>query len=91
VRGGSRRLTRDLGRRIAELRASRDLTQEEFSERLRVSLKYIQRIEAGSENLTVDSLYRLAMKLRVPVIALFEPPSTRQVRRGRPPKRTAEG
>ena len=79
-------MIKDIGRRIAEVRASRNLTQDQFSERLRVSLKYLQRVEAGYENLTVESLYRLAIKLRVPVVALFEPPARREVRRGRPPK-----
>ena len=84
MRGGSRRLIKDLGRKVAELRIARGLTQERFAERLGVSLKYVQRIEAGSENLTVESLHRLATKLRVTVIALFEPPLVREVRRGRP-------
>lgn len=88
MRGGSRRLIKDLGRKVAELRVARGLTQERFAERLGVSLKYVQRIEAGSENLTVDSLHRLATKLRVTVITLFEPPLVREVHRGRP-KRTS--
>lgn len=84
MRGGSTRLIKDLGRRIAELRAARNWTQENLSTRLNVSLKYLQRVEAGYENLTVDSLYKIATKLRVDVADLFTPPASREVRRGRP-------
>lgn len=80
-------MIKDLGRRIAELRAAHDWTQDDFSVRLNVSLKYIQRVEAGTENLTVDSLYKIAMKLRVEVVDLFTAPVDREIRRGRPPKR----
>lgn len=90
MRGGSTRVIKDLGRRIAELRVARDWTQDDLSTRLNVSLKYLQRVEAGYENLTVDSLYKIAMKLRVDVADLFAPPTTREVRRGRPPRRRVE-
>lgn len=78
---------RDLGRRIAELRAARGLTQEQLAERLDVTFQYLQRIEAGRENLTVRSLVRLATALEVLVADLFAPPESREVRVGRPPSR----
>ena len=69
---------------------SRGMTQEQFAEKvLRVSLKYAQAVEAGRENLTVESLVKLANKLRLPVARLFEAPETRQVRPGRPRVRTS--
>jgi transcriptional regulator with XRE-family HTH domain len=80
-----RRILKDIGRRIAEVRISRGLTQEQFAERvLGVSLKYCQAVEAGRENLTVASLVRLANKVRVPVAHLFKAPVSRVVRSGRP-------
>ncbi|MCL4750433.1 MAG: helix-turn-helix domain-containing protein [Myxococcales bacterium] len=84
------RLHRDLGRRLAELRQSRGLTQQAFAERLDVSLRYVQSVEAGWENPTVGTLEKLAKALRVPVAELFASPASRAVRRGRPVKRRAE-
>lgn len=76
---------RDVGRRIAELRAAQGWTQEQMAEALDVNLPYLQRIEGGRENLTVRSLARLAHVLGVRVGALFEAPTDRTVRGpGRP-------
>ena len=80
-------VAKDVGRRVAEIRAERGLTQERLAEALNVSPKYVQRIEAGRENLTIESLVRIANHLRVKVGALFERPATRVVRPGRPPTR----
>ncbi len=85
------RVLKDLGRRIAEARTDRGLTQEAFAEEvLGVSLKYLQHLEAGRENLTVASLVSLAARIGCGVPDLFAPPRSRQVRRGRPPKPCAE-
>jgi transcriptional regulator with XRE-family HTH domain len=78
-------LIRDVGRRIAELRADHGLTQEQFAEALRRSKGQVQRIEHGELNLTIRSLLLLADSLGVTVADLFAPPRSRQVRRGRPP------
>lgn len=75
---------RDLGRRVAELRADLGLTQEALAEKLDVTFQYLQRIEAGRENLTVRSIVRLAGELGVPTSGLFEAPKSREVRVGRP-------
>lgn len=64
------------------------MTQERFAEEvLGMSLKYLQAVEAGRENLSVISLVKLANLVRVRVSDLFNPPATREVRRGRPPRR----
>lgn len=76
----------DVGRRIAELRRRRAWTQEEMADRVGVSLKYLQRIEAGRENLTIRSLVRVATVLDAKPRDLFLSPRARVVRRGRPPK-----
>lgn len=79
------RVLRDIGRRVAEIRRRHEMTQERFAEEiLTVSLKYLQAIEAGRENLTVASLVKLANLVRVPIAELFAPPETRVVRKGRP-------
>lgn len=76
-------LRKNVGRRVAELRVQRGLTQERLAERLGVSIKYQQTVEAGGENLTLDSLARLAAALAVPVTALFAAART-SPRPGRP-------
>jgi transcriptional regulator with XRE-family HTH domain len=67
---------REVGRRIAELRAPLKLTQEALAERLGVSDKYIWRVEAGRQNLTIESMVRIARALRVPIASLFDHPRT---------------
>jgi transcriptional regulator with XRE-family HTH domain len=78
---------RDLGRRVAELRAARELTQEALAETLDFTPRYLQRVEAGRENLTLGSLVAIANALGVPLAELLEPPTDPQVRVGRPPVR----
>lgn len=73
-----RQLLRDVGRRIAEARAERGLTQEALAARLSMSDRYLRRIEAGEINLTLVSLARIARKLRVPLSALLEAPRQRR-------------
>jgi transcriptional regulator with XRE-family HTH domain len=80
-------LLRRIGRRIAELRGERELTQEEFAGRLDFSVKYTQRVEAGRQNLSVGSLVKLANTLDVAVADLFKKPRTLRANKGRPPKR----
>lgn len=79
-------LLRDIGRRVAELRAGRGWTQQQFAEALDVSVRYVQDIEAGRMNLSVRSLSKLADALEVEVRALFNEPEDRTVRVGRPSK-----
>lgn len=80
------RVTKDVGRRIAELRLGRGWTQEDLAERLRMPLKNLQRIERGLQNLTIKTLVRFATVLGVRTAELFEAPKSREVKRGRPPK-----
>jgi transcriptional regulator with XRE-family HTH domain len=76
----------DVGRRVAELRSAREITQEGLAERARVDARTVQRAEAG-RHLTLVLLIRIADVLDVPMTALFEPPSERERRRpGRPPR-----
>ena len=79
---------KNVGRRVAELRGKAGLTQEQQAERLGFTLKYLQRIEGGGENLTVRSLVKIADVFGVPVTELFRKPRTKQAGPGRP-KRTS--
>jgi len=78
------RLQKDVGLRLAELRRARDFTQQELADQFKVSMRYIQAVEAGTENLTLQSLAAWASILQVPVAAIFEAPTTRRRRPGRP-------
>jgi DNA-binding XRE family transcriptional regulator len=84
VKAHENRIVADLGRRIAELRAEKDLTQERLAERAELAPRYVQAIEAGAENPTIRTLIGLAAVLKVPIATLFEPPKSRVVRAGRP-------
>jgi transcriptional regulator with XRE-family HTH domain len=81
------RLLQDVGRRLAELRDARELTQQQLADELGVSMRYVQAVEGGAENLTLRSLAAWASVLRAPVAAAFETPVTRKRRSGRPRSR----
>lgn len=75
-----------VGRRVAELRRSQRLTQEQLAERIGFSIGYLKRIERGRENLTVRSLAQIAEALGSDIAALFrEPDHKSRPRPGRPP------
>lgn len=51
-----------------------------------MGLRYLQRVEAGEENLSLDSFVKMAGKLEVDIIELFRVPSRHPTKRGRPLK-----
>ena len=82
------RVVRWVGSHVAERRRSIGFTQEELAERLGVSIKYLQRLEAGDENLTLRSLVSLANGLDIAPSALIQRPRNAVARKpGRPRKR----
>lgn len=76
-------LARAVGRRIAELRVERSLTQQRFADTLRVTVDYVRLVERGA-NLTLSSLERFARALDVPVAELLVAPRTLRTAPGRP-------
>ena len=66
------KLVRSVGRRIAELRRNKDLTQAEFAELLGVSVQWVSRAEVGHENLTISTMAKVANALGVQVVVLFD-------------------
>ena len=75
----------DLGRRVAEERRRRGLTQAQLAEKTGVELRIIQHIEAGTRASVTRSLYDLAMGMGVTLSSLFKSPRSRPPRRpGRP-------
>lgn len=83
------RVLSNVGRRIAELRSERGLTQEALSQQLGVTPRWIQSAEAGGENLTLTTLVRFANALKVPVADFFVPPTRLKARAGRPRRATS--
>lgn len=71
---------RRMGRRIAELRVARGMTQEGFAEHAKVSARWVQVLESGRQNLSVKVLVRLANLLRVDPAELLARPSEQPAR-----------
>jgi len=78
---------RRVGKRIAEVRRAKGITQDEMAERLRCATKNYQRIEYG-QNVTIKTLTRIANLLGVTVTDLVPPPPPprrRKAAQGRTP------
>lgn len=65
---------RELGRRIAERRRARGLTQEGLAERIRVNVKTIQAVEQGRSEPELRTMRRIAAELGVSLDALLGSP-----------------
>jgi len=59
------------GKRIAELRRKRGLTQEGLAHACGVHRNYLSRVERGEYNVTLAVMCRIASALRVPLFELF--------------------
>jgi transcriptional regulator with XRE-family HTH domain len=66
---------KQVGRGIAVFRRERGLTQEELAEEAGFTARYLQAVEAGGENLTLESLVEFANLLQVAVTDLFHGPT----------------
>lgn len=75
------RLLDDVGRRIGELRQRAGLTQAQVAEMTDMTVPNYQRIEAGTQNLTLRTMAKIARALDVHVADLLVAPE------GAPPKR----
>lgn len=60
-----------IGMRIKELRRIKGLSQEQLSEKIAMSSKYLSSIERGKENPTLDAFIKLAQALDVEIAELF--------------------
>ncbi|HXH81780.1 MAG TPA: helix-turn-helix transcriptional regulator [Candidatus Tectomicrobia bacterium] len=56
-----------LGQRLRALRKQRGLSQERLGERSGLSGKFIGEVERGEKSISLDSLYRVAAALDVPL------------------------
>jgi transcriptional regulator with XRE-family HTH domain len=68
-------VVKDVGRKIRQLRLSRvgpKLTQEELSERARISVSFLSMIERGERSPHLETLSKIAGALDVPLASLFD-------------------
>lgn len=77
-------ILKNVGYRISEMRRERRLTKEAFATKADVTLKYIQRVESGSENLTLLSIVRFANILEKDLAEFLLPASLAPRKPGRP-------
>lgn len=82
-------LLKAVGLRVNWIRRGLGLTQEQLAEHAGWSVRYLQEVEGGKENLTLRSLAALAALLNVNVSELFKPAEGVELPRprGRPKKR----
>ena len=74
-------LRKFLAQRVRDLRTQRGYSQERLGERASLSGKFIGEVERGEKSISLDSLYRVAKALAVPITQLVDLPSRRR-RRG---------
>jgi transcriptional regulator with XRE-family HTH domain len=65
-------IAKALGKRVAELRKARGLTQEELAERSGYSVEFISLVERGVNAPAVAGLEKIAKALKVPIKDLFD-------------------
>ena len=58
---------------LRDLRQSQGLTQEELAEEADLHRTYVGSVERGERNVTINSMFRLAEALGVPVWSLLHP------------------
>lgn len=65
-------IEKQLGKRIAELRRTRGLSQEQLAAKTRYSTEFVSLVERGLNAPSVAGLARLAKALKVEVKELFD-------------------
>ena len=73
-----RRVRQVLGMRLRALRRERRLSQERLGKRSGLSGKFIGEVERGEKSISIDSLYRVAVALDVPLRELTDVGRQRQ-------------
>lgn len=78
---------RAFGRRCAELRAAQGLSQEQLAEKIGMLPREYQKVEAGTENVTLRTMVTIGNGLGVESLGeLFVEPQSLETRPGRPKK-----
>ncbi len=68
-------VVKEVGRKIRQLRSSRAgprMTQEQLSERARISISFLSMIERGERSPHLETLAKIASALEVPLAELFQ-------------------
>jgi transcriptional regulator with XRE-family HTH domain len=69
-----------------EAREDLGLTQQDLADRSKLSRRYVQKIESGTVNVTVETIARLAQALKVEPADLVQRARLRKRKVGRPRK-----
>ncbi len=69
------RVVAQLGKKIAELRHERGMSQGDFAERIRSTPQWISQLERGTRSPTVHTLCKVANVLGVTLADLLSPPA----------------
>ena len=67
-----RDIRRFIGQRLRALRKERGLTQDRLGELAGLTGKFIGEVERGQKSISIDSLYALAVALRIPLPSLVD-------------------
>jgi transcriptional regulator with XRE-family HTH domain len=81
------RQLRSIAANVRRRRAELGLTQEQLGEAAGISYRYLQDIERGRKNITVETLVRLARALRARSIHLMRAARLQAPQVGRPSRR----
>ena len=76
-----------IGQRIAELRRDAGLTQDKMAEEMRLTVQYLQRVEAGKIDIRILTAGKFAAFLGVELSELMIPPASVERRPGRPARK----
>jgi transcriptional regulator with XRE-family HTH domain len=66
-----RELARQFGRLIRGLRVKQGMSQEEFADHCSLHRTYIGSIERGEKTITIETAYKIAQALGIPLSQLF--------------------
>lgn len=81
------KIAQDIGRRVAQIRRERNLTQRQLAAKLKVSIPWLSKVETKGSNMTVVTIIKLANALGVSGRELWDPPKIKEPpkpARGRP-------
>ena len=77
----TKKLLAYIGANVQRLRKRRIWTQEKLAEKAELDLRYLQRVERGSVNLSIDVLSALADALDTTPVALLRAAKVNQIGR----------
>lgn len=63
---------KNFGSRIQELRKKNNLTQSELAEKIGLSTNFIEMVERGERNTSVDKIFKLAKAFNISLAQFFE-------------------